>query len=115
MARKKKEEPKDPRLGNSIAAAAELRQFIERYETLEADKKAVADEQKELMAEAKGRGYDTKVLRKLIAERKRDADELAEEEAILQLYRDALQMYVNPLGRREEPDPPEDGDDDDMV
>ena len=43
--------------------AAELRQFIERYEHLEAEKADIADQQKEVMAEAKGRGYDTKVLR----------------------------------------------------
>ncbi len=70
--------------------AAELRQFIERYERLEAEKKDIADQQKEVMAEAKGRGYDTKAMRRLIAERKRDRDELAEEEAILEMYREAL-------------------------
>ena len=47
--------------------ADELRQFIERYEQLESEKKDVAEQQKELMAEAKGRGYDTKVLRKVVA------------------------------------------------
>ena len=52
--------------------ADELRQFIERFERLEAEKKDIADAQKEVMAEAKGRGYDTKVMRKVIALRKRD-------------------------------------------
>jgi uncharacterized protein (UPF0335 family) len=47
---------------------------------------------KEVMAEAKGRGYDTKVLRKIISIRKRDKDDLAEEEAILELYKQALGM-----------------------
>lgn len=70
--------------------AAELRSFVERYEHLEVEKKAVADQQKEVMAEAKGRGYDVRVIKKLVAERKRDAQDLSEEEAILQLYRDAL-------------------------
>lgn len=74
---------------NSVTAA-ELRQFIERYERLEAEKKDLADQQKEVMAEAKGRGYDTKVMRKLIAIRKRDRDDLAEEEAVLEMYREAL-------------------------
>ena len=73
-------------------AAQELRQFIERYERLEAEKKDIADQQKEVMAEAKGRGYDTAVLRKVIALRKRDADDLAEEEAVLELYKSALGM-----------------------
>ena len=72
--------------------ADELRQFIERFERLEAEKKDIADQQKEVMAEAKGRGYDTKVMRKLIAMRKRDKDDLAEEEAVLELYRQALGM-----------------------
>lgn len=76
---------------NAFAVTAdELRQFIERYERLEAEKKDIADQQKEVMAEAKGRGYDTKVIRKLIAERKRNADDLAEEQAVLELYKEAL-------------------------
>lgn len=72
--------------------ADELRQFIERYEQLESEKKDVTEQQKELMAEAKGRGYDTKVMRKVIAMRKRKPDELAEEEAVLELYKTALGM-----------------------
>lgn len=73
-------------------AADELRQIIERYEHLEAEKQDIADLQKEVMAEAKGRSYDTKVLRKVIAMRKRDRDDLAEEEAILDMYKAALGM-----------------------
>jgi uncharacterized protein (UPF0335 family) len=73
-------------------AAGELRQFIERYERLEQEKKDIADAQKEVMAEAKGRGYDTKVMRKVIALRKRDKDEIAEEEAVLEMYKAALGM-----------------------
>ncbi len=72
--------------------ADELRQFIERYEHLDAEKKDITDQQKEVMAEAKGRGYDTKVLRKIIAMRKRKPDEIAEEEAVLELYKAALGM-----------------------
>ena len=72
--------------------ADELRQFIERFEQLESEKKDVAEQQKELMAEAKGRGYDTKVMRKVIALRKRKPDEIAEEEAVLELYKAALGM-----------------------
>lgn len=74
------------------ANAEELRQFIERYEHLEAEKKDIAEQQKEVMAEAKGRGYDTKVLRKIVAMRKRDKDDLAEEEAVLEVYMAALGM-----------------------
>lgn len=72
--------------------ADELRQFIERYEQLEAEKKDVTEQQKELMAEAKGRGYDTKVMKKVIALRKRKPDDLAEEEAVLEVYKAALGM-----------------------
>lgn len=73
-------------------AAGELRSFVERIERLEAEKKDIADQQKEVMAEAKGRGYDVKVLRKIIAIRKRDAQDLAEEEAVLEMYKAALGM-----------------------
>jgi|TARA_B110000971_G_C20014524_1_gene503233 uncharacterized protein (UPF0335 family) len=72
--------------------ADELRQFIERVERLDAERKDLAEQQKEVMAEAKGRGYDTKVMRKLITMRKRDKDDIAEEEAILEMYKDALGM-----------------------
>jgi uncharacterized protein (UPF0335 family) len=77
---------------STTVAAAELRQLIERYEHLDAEKSDLADQMKEVMAEAKGRGYDTRVLRKLIAMRKRDRNELAEEEAVLEMYRQALGM-----------------------
>lgn len=73
-------------------AAGELRQFIERYEQFEAEKKDAAEGQKELMAEARARGYDTKVMKKVIARRKRDKDAVAEEEAILDMYLAALGM-----------------------
>lgn len=73
-------------------AGEELRQFIERYERLEAEKKDIVEGQKEIMAEAKGRGYEVKVLRKIIAMRKRDKDDLDEEEAMLELYMTALGM-----------------------
>lgn len=84
-------------LSNSVpdsyrVTADELRQFIERLERLEQEKKDLAEQQKEVMAEAKGRGYDTKVMRKLMALRKREPDDIAEEEAILDMYKEALGM-----------------------
>lgn len=72
--------------------ADELRQFVERFEQLEAEKSDVAEQQKELMSEAKGRGYDGKVMRKVIALRKRKPDAVAEEEAIMEMYKTALGM-----------------------
>lgn len=72
--------------------ADELRQFIERFEQFEAEKKDISEQQKELMSEAKSRGYDTKVMRKIVALRKRQPDDIAEEEAVLELYKQALGM-----------------------
>lgn len=73
-------------------AAAELRQFIERIERLEEEKKTIADDIKDVMGEAKGRGYDTKAIRTILRLRKKDRDERMEEEAILQTYMNALGM-----------------------
>ncbi|SOC11358.1 uncharacterized protein (UPF0335 family) [Rhodobacter sp. JA431] len=73
-------------------AAEELRQFIEQYEHLEAEKKDITEQQKDVMAEAKARGYDTKVMKKIIALRKRDKNDVAEEEAIMDIYKSALGM-----------------------
>ena len=78
--------------GSYRVAADELRQFVERFENLEIEKRNIADQQKEVMAEAKSRGYDTKIMRKLVVLRKRDLQDLAEEEAILSIYRSALGM-----------------------
>ena len=72
--------------------ADELRHFIERFEHLEAEKKYIAEQQKEVLVEAKFRGYDTAILREIIKLRKMAPDERAEKEAILQVYLDALGM-----------------------
>ena len=77
---------------NYRVTADELRQFIERFERLEMEKKDISDQQKEVMAEAKGRGYDTKILRKIVSLRKRDQNHIAEEEAVLDMYKEALGM-----------------------
>jgi len=72
--------------------ADELRQIVERYERLDAERVDVVESQKEVMAEAKGQGFDTKAIRKIVALRKKRADQIAEEEAIESLYRQALGM-----------------------
>lgn len=72
--------------------AEELRQIIERWEHLEAEKADIADQQKEVMAEARGRGYDVKTIREVIRLRKLAADERAEREAVLETYLAALGM-----------------------
>lgn len=75
----------------SVAAAA-LRQFIERVERLEEEKKTLADDIKEVMAEAKGFGLDTKIVRKIIKLRRQDANTRKEEEALTEIYMNALGM-----------------------
>lgn len=77
---------------NYRVTANELRQFVERIERLDQEKQDLAEQQKEVFAELKGRGYDVKVVRTLIRLRKRDKDDIAEEEAILEMYKEALGM-----------------------
>lgn len=82
--------------GNS---AKELHHVVERIERLETDKKAIADDLKEVYATAKKSGFDTKALRQLIRERKQDPDERAETEMIIEAYKAALRDFVHlPLG-----------------
>ncbi len=75
-----------------IVARDQLRSFIERIEWLEAEKQTIADDIKDVYGEAKSTGFDTKILRKVISIRKQDADERAEQEAILDTYLQALGM-----------------------
>lgn len=81
-------------VGHNSVAGEELRQFVERYERLESEKAEITDAMKEVMAEAKGRGYDTKVLRKILALRKRDANDVAEEMTVMEMYAEALGMQT---------------------
>lgn len=69
-----------------------LRSFIERIERLEEEKKALADDVKEVYAEAKGQGFDVKTMRKIVSLRKKDPDDRAEEDALLDTYMSALGM-----------------------
>jgi uncharacterized protein (UPF0335 family) len=73
-------------------AADELRGFVESIERLEAEKSDIAEQIKEKLAEAKGRGYDTAVLKLVIKLRKQKPDQIAEQEAILDMYKSALGM-----------------------
>jgi len=73
-------------------AQDQLRAFIERIERMEEEKKAISDDIKEIYAEAKGNGFDTKALRKIVALRKMDTDERREAEEILETYMHALGM-----------------------
>lgn len=70
--------------------ADRLKNFIMRIERLEEDKKGIADDIKDVYGEAKSEGFDVKVLRKVITLRKKDPEELAEEEELLELYMSAI-------------------------
>jgi uncharacterized protein (UPF0335 family) len=82
----------DADIGGSGVAAAELKQFVERIERLEEEKKAIADDIRDVYAELKGRGFDTKAVRQIVKIRKQDHAERKEMEAILDLYMQALNM-----------------------
>ena len=73
-------------------AKEQLRSVVERVERLEEEKKAIADDIKDVYAEAKANGFDTKVLKKVVSLRKQDASERAEQEMVLDTYLDALGM-----------------------
>jgi uncharacterized protein (UPF0335 family) len=77
-------------------AQDQIKAFIERIERLEEEKSAIAGDIKEVYAEAKGNGFDTKVLRKIISIRKQDHAERMEQEALLELYMTALGMAAAP-------------------
>ena len=77
---------------SQTVAAGQLRALIERIKRLEEEKKTIADDIKEVFAEAKGTGFDTKAIRTIIRLRKKDQAERQEEDAILDLYMAALGM-----------------------
>lgn len=79
-------------VADSGVAAEELRQFIERIERLDEEKAGIDSDKKEVYAEAKGRGFDTKAMKQILAIRRKDSAELQEEEAVLELYKQALGM-----------------------
>lgn len=80
----------DDAVSTSSVSVGQLRSFIERYERLEAEGKEINEQKKEVMAEAKGSGFDVKVLKKIIALRKKDPADVSEEDAIFELYKSVL-------------------------
>lgn len=82
----------DETFSTTAVAAGQLQSIIERIERLEEEKKEVADQIKEVYAEAKGNGFDAKTLRKVVSLRKKPTEEREEEEALLDLYLSALGM-----------------------
>jgi uncharacterized protein (UPF0335 family) len=88
-------------MGNGEAVAADrLRAFVQRIERLEEEKAALAADVREIYAELKGDGFDPKAIRQIVRERKQDKAALEEQQAIVELYRDALgDMASSPLGQ----------------
>ncbi len=85
---------------SNLIARDQLRSFIERIERLEEEKKTISDDIKDVYGEAKAVGFDTKVLRKVVAIRKQDSAERLEQEAILETYLSALGMIELPVDER---------------
>lgn len=79
---------------NGGVAGDQLRAFVERIERLEEEKKQIADDVKDVYAEAKANGFDTKILRQVVRLRKQEPGERQEQEAILDLYLQALGMRL---------------------
>lgn len=90
-----KSRPNEPSGADAHGVARDqLRAFVERIERLEEEKKTIADDIKDVYGEAKGMGFDTKILKRVIALRKKDEEERQEEELILDTYLQALGMVV---------------------
>jgi uncharacterized protein (UPF0335 family) len=76
----------------TVIAADELKLLIEQIERLEEEKKAMADDIRDVYSEAKSRGYDAKIMRQIVRLRKMEAHDRAEMDSILDVYRDALNI-----------------------
>ena len=79
-------------MDSATVNASHLRSFIERVERLEEEKRTIAEDIKEVYAEAKGNGFDPKIMRKIVSMRRVDVDKRREEETVLDLYLNALGM-----------------------
>ena len=77
---------------NPAIAGKRLKSIVERYERLDEEKKALADDQKDIMAEAKSAGFDVKVIRELIRLRRMDPSDLRDRELLLDTYQHAMDM-----------------------
>ena len=83
-------------VSSDSVAQDQLKAFVERIERMEEERATVVEDIKEIYAEAKGNGFDTKVLRQIIRIRKQDRAERAEQESLLELYMSALGMSIAP-------------------
>ncbi len=98
-----------PTVSTDSVAGDQLRAFFERIERLDEEVKALNDDKKEVFAEAKGNGFDTKVMKIILKERRQDVSERLEIEALVELYRAALGMAAYPREEDDDEDEPEAG------
>jgi uncharacterized protein (UPF0335 family) len=82
----------EPGQGHNSFSKEQFRSIVERIERLEEEKKVISDDIRDIYAESKGNGYDVKALRTIVRMRKQDANERAEQEAILETYLQAMGM-----------------------
>lgn len=82
----------EPTIGHNTVAKDQIRSIVERVERMEEEKKVISDDIRDIYAEAKGNGLDVKALRTIVRMRKQDANERAEQEAILDMYLHAMGM-----------------------
>jgi uncharacterized protein (UPF0335 family) len=87
-----KDRAMDETVSTTTVAAGQLKSIIERIERLEEEKKEIAEQIKEVYAEAKANGFDARILRKVVSLRKKPTEERQEEESLLDLYLSALGM-----------------------
>jgi uncharacterized protein (UPF0335 family) len=85
-------------MSESTFAREQLKAIVERIERLEEEKKSISDDIRDVFAEAKANGFDTKVLRQVLRIRKQDLAERQEQETVLDLYLHALGMIPEPAG-----------------
>lgn len=82
-------------MDSSVVNGSQLRSFIERIERLEEEKHTISDDIKEVYAEAKGSGFDVKIMRKIVSMRRQEVNKRKEEATILDLYLNALDMQTD--------------------
>lgn len=85
-------------MSGGVIAADQLRLFLERVERLQEEKKGIADDIRDVFAEAKSQGFDTKIMKKVLKLRGMSADDRAEEEALIKVYCEAVGLNGTPLG-----------------
>ena len=87
-------------MGASVGIAGDrIRSFIERVEQIEEELKALTEGKKEIFAEAKGEGFDVKVLKEILKLRKQDKDQRDEQDSLLDLYMQAMEQSEEPVKR----------------